>query len=209
MSKKNKLLKKLIEASGGWEHFLYQTLKEVCDDLPAIDDHTESLSVARDILEAYEETGVVDTVVDEKKVKSVPVVKTQAFKDLNQEEKAETKTVKPTQPDKLEASKPRLVPRKLTAKVAVDNEVGASQGKLRFPLGHVIVNRENLIVTTVSGIQLGRGSLDGQIRGSDVSGHVRVDGTYRLVFKDVNCGFGIVKFEVVPTVDPQNGKKDG
>lgn len=199
----SRIINKLVAASGGWEKFLYQTLKDVCEKVGTngfTGDGEDSIEEAVEILEAYEEMGWPNVVTPAPGIETQDQAAVELQKhNIKLTPTLETKDI--TDPPKVEVPKP--IPKRLIAKIAVDNEVGASQGGLPIPLGHVIVNRENLVITTVSGAQLGMGSFDGQIKGSDVSGHIRVDGTYRLVFKDVNCGVGIVKFEVV-----QNGKND-
>ena len=203
----SKLINKLVKASGGWESFLYQTLKEVCDELaPAGYDAGVGgvVDEARDVLKAYEELAK-DRWVDQSRKhngKPTPVIKTQTTAAVEVDEKVQP-TKDKTELTKPVESKPKPVPRMMKIRVAVDKDAGASQGALPVPFEHRIVNRRSLFVTTLGGIELGRGSADGQVRGQGVSGHVKVDGVYRFVFTDVNLGVGMVHFEVI-----QNGQKE-
>lgn len=211
----NKLINKLVTASGGWEYFLYQTLKEVCDDLrPTVVDAgvTGIVDEARDVLKAYEETGAVDTGVDEKKVRPVPAVKTQATVAVEVDEPTESKKNEAGVPInkpvgiKIEdvvlapVSRPTPKSKKLIGKVGVGKDAGASQGELPMPSRHKMVNRQSITITTNDGLELGRGSEkngeEGQIRGQHVSGHISATGAFRLVFKDNTLGVSLVNYEV-------------
>jgi len=208
----NRLMDKLVKASGGWENFLYQTLKDVVDKVGTngfTGDGEVSINDAQEVLEAYEETE--PTLIPSDQVRKV-------IGDVGAVEREVKPTTdglaKPAQPDKFElhkskaesgeiihfepASRPEPSRRKLTGRVSVDSEVGASQGGLPMPVDHEIVDRQCLIITAVDGSELGRGSADGQVRGERVSGHIAISGRYRLAFKNVNQGVGIVHFEVVP-----------
>jgi len=74
---------------------------------------------------------------------------------------------------------------------------------LPVPAGHVLYKREFLTVTTRGGVELGKGSEDGQVKGMDVSGLVTLDGKYRLVFKETNLGTGLIKFIVIQKPKPE------
>lgn len=190
MAKSNKLLMKLIRASGGWENFLYETLKEIpqrFDDFGEARYHNDDLvQEIQEIIEAYEEQqGVANSISCEKlleiqkhNIKLTPTLET---KDI-------IKSVPP-----LPAQ-----PLKKTAKIGVDTDAGWSQGQLPLPVEYRIVNKGQLNITTVTGMELGRGSDDGQIRGQDVSGQISNYGKYRLVFKDVHLGAAFINFEIAP-----------
>lgn len=69
----SRIIDKLVKASGGWEAFLYQTLKDVCKDVSGLYSKPGMLKEAKlveimeeavEILEAYEET-IKDRWVDE------------------------------------------------------------------------------------------------------------------------------------------------
>lgn len=207
----SRIIDKLVKASGGWENFLYRTLKDVCDDLrpSAVDAGVGGIvDEARDVLEAYEETRAVDADVDKKEVRPTPVGKTQATVGVGADESA-----KPAQPDKFESHKSKSVevPTKpvskpFTVRIRVDEEVGGAQGNVPLPQDFKIVNRNLLSITTKDGLHLGQGLEDGQIKGVDVSGHVSVSGKYRLVFKDTTLGVVCIHFEAlhspeVPKID--------
>lgn len=197
----SRIIDKLVAASGGWEKFLYQTLREVCDELaPAGYDAGVGgiVDEARDVLKAYEETkGQPNVVV------STPVVKIQAQAAVEVDESA-----KPAQSDKFESHKSTKsksavesapVPREFKVKVHVDKDAGACQGEVPLPAGYKVVNRRSLYITTLGGAHLGEGSEDGQVKGSNVSGHISVQGKYRLVFKDITLGTALMYFEAVYT----------
>lgn len=203
----SRIIDKLVKASGGWEYFLYQTLKEVCDGLrPAGYDVGVGgiVDEAREILKAYEETGAVDTPVDQpNQIIPTPVIRTQPQVAVDHGTKLtptlETKDI--IAPTKVE-SKPKLVPRKLHAKVPVDKDVGGSHGELPMPAGFNLVKRDTLTVTTQNGLELGKGSADGQVRGQGVSGQITSSGAYRLVFTDVDLGVGVIHFEAALVPKP-------
>jgi len=196
----NKLINKLVEAAGGWEKFLYETLKDVCDELdPASYDAGIGgiVDEAKEVIAAYEKTiaGGQPTHIPSPQVQ--PVVE-DGSKVVEAHKPTTLKENKPiTSPvSKLSKSKPMRKSRAMTARVLVDGEVGASQGELPVPEGHILTNREYMTVETQGGIELGRGSLDGQVRGQGVSGYVSSNGKYRLVFKDTKLGVGLVCFMV-------------
>lgn len=193
----SRIINRLVEASGGWEVFLYKTLKDVCNEMDTmlmLQPEVGLLEEAREILEAYEELagGHPD------QARKRPAV----INDQSVDESA-----KPAQPNKFESHKtevklPKPVPRKLHAKVPVDKEVGGSHGELPMPAGFNLVNRDTLTVTTQNGLELGKGSADGQVRGQGVSGQVTSSGAYRLVFTDVDLGAGVIHFEAALVPKP-------
>jgi len=209
----SKLVNKLVKASGGWERLFYQTLKDVCEKVSYngfTGDGEDSIDEAQEILEVYEEMRRQPKVAV-----STPVVKTQAQVVVEVDESA-----KPAQPDKFESHKAKVeaveveskleskpMPKKLTVKVRVDKDVGASQGELPVPANHKVVNRENLVITTTNMLELGKGSSDGQVRGPGVSGQITSNGKYRLAFKDTNIGIGLVHFEVMPVLSSLSDNK--
>lgn len=205
----SRIINKLAEASGGWEVFLYKTLRGLCKDVsglyskPGLAPERELLELieeAVEILEAYEETdrrGQPDQII------LTPVIRTQPQVAVDHGTKLtptlETKDI--VAPTKVE-SKPKPVSRKLHAKVPVDKDVGGSHGELPMPVGFNLVNRDTLTVTTQNGLELGRGSADGQVRGQGVTGQVTSSGTYRLAFKDVELGAGVIHYEAALVPKP-------
>jgi len=204
MAKNNKLLMKLINASGGWENFLYETLRELCKDvtgLYSVDgvnreaDLVILVEEVMEIIEAYEEVRLGKISLEESlanletppmpkvPVSSVPVaLKVPAVQQV----------ARPIAQLAVEQ------PRKRTAKVAVDHEAGWCQGELPIPAGYEVVNKEKLTVTTMGGMLLGQGNEDGQVKGQDVSGQISNYGKYRLVFKETTIGYGLINFEIQP-----------
>lgn len=194
MSKSNKLLMKLIRASGGWENFLYETLKELCKDVTGLysaDGINRELQLAvlieevMEIIEAYEEQQGVG--IKTHNIKLTPTLK---VKELN----VQAKIAEPVKSVPL----PPLQPQKMKAKVGIDKDAGWCQGELPIPAGHMIVNKGQLTVTTVTGLEMARGNEDGQVKSQDVSGQISSRGKYRLVFKDVNLGAALINFEMMP-----------
>lgn len=204
----SKLMDKLVKASGGWERFLYQTLKEFCDQSDPTDmglSVGEAYAEAKEVLEAYEEAniGTVSELPNQipnnqvqKVVEDVGTAKEDVKPVVMQQHN--TKLSPTLETKDLTEPKPKPKPRTMTGKILVDADAGASQGELPMPLNHIITNRRDLVVTTKGGLILGRASEDGQIKGEQVSGHVTSSGTYRLVFKDVKIGAALVRFDVVP-----------
>jgi len=87
--------------------------------------------------------------------------------------------------------------------VEVDSYAGTAQGRIPLFAGSKVINRDRILVTAMSGRELGRGSLDGQISNvspfaetDGVSGYIGTDGKYMLVFKDATVGAAIVTFEM-------------
>ena len=193
MSKSNKLLMKLIRASGGWETFLYVTLAELCRDIAGLpfDISREAklvrlLEDAVEIIEAYE-----DSTGEEVVENHVPKV----GKSIEKVHKIQS-----AKPVKKIVEKPIEKPRKMKVKVGIDTDAGWCQGGLPIPSGYKVVNKDRLTVTTINGMEMARGSEDGQVKGQgDVSGQVSNKGKYRLVFKDVDLGAAFINFEVMPT----------
>ncbi len=200
MSKRNKLFDKLVKAAGGWEKFLYQTLKDVCEDLcngwPEITD-TASIEEATEVLEAYEEmVGLTSSTPQQPAQVPKPQVQ-----QVTNEAKPVTNESEPVSiPKNIQAkmaAKPQARPESMSGKVLVDSDAGASQGTLAMPPNFKIVHREMLTISTASGIELGRGTPDGQVKpttGQGVSGYIKQNGEYRLVFKDAGLGVGIVNY---------------
>lgn len=190
----SKLIDKLVNVAGGWESFLYATLKDVCKKVRQhgfTGEGEEAIDEANEVLDAYtnkhniaQPNNVPSTNVrkDTKEVSKV----VNAVKPLIQSQESDSEL-------KSEISKPAKADR---ASVHVDNSAGASQGMLPIPANHVIVNKELIAVTTIGGLELGRGSKDGQIRGQGVSGHISNSGSYRLVFIDVDLGNAFIDYLV-------------
>ena len=192
MSKSNKLLLKLIKASGGWENFLYETLREVCQKVSLgslMGDAHSCFYDAQEIIEVYEEQrGVLNSTPSKFPVADLGV-------QVKVNPVAPTKIIKPAAPVPV----PPLQPKKMKVKVRIDTDAGWCQGGLPLPADYTIVNKGQLTVTTVSGLEMARGNDDGQVQSQDVSGQVSSKGKYRLVFKDVNLGVAYINFEVMPT----------
>ena len=216
MSKRSKFLVKLIEASGGWEQFLYITLKELCDVLPTIDESTDTLEEAREILEAYEELGKKDQpnqliptpqfqkAVENDKgntVKNVASNGLEPVADLQEPEIDEPVEIKLE--DLIFTPPPRVTPESVrrTGRVNIDKDLGGSSGELPISANYKMVDMRSISITTTSNLELGRGSDKngqvGQIVGQYVSGHVSASGRYRLVFKDNTLGTGLIHYEVI------------
>ena len=196
----SRIINKLVAASGGWEKFLYQTLKGICI-IPIAEDDTagDIIEDAREILEAYEEMGgQPNMVVPTPVVRNRATVAPEEVEPVTSENsEADVSITEPVEFSYYEPA-PRFEPASKTSKgkVAVDPDAGASQGGLPIPADSRIVNRRNIVVETTSGHELGIGSEDGQIRGSGVTGHVTVSGMFRLVFKDVSLGVALMRYEV-------------
>lgn len=192
MSKSNRLLMKMVKASGGWENFLYETLRELCEAIDLTDSDVELCDIVDDtleIIEAYEEQQGVEDCESISKTHNIQLTPTLKTKDLI---KSTPKSV--VKPE----VKPEVKPRRMSIRVRVEPPLGDSSGELPIPTGCMIVNKEQLTITTSNGMELGRASDDGQIRGQDVSGHVSNNGKFRLVFKEVNLGTGVINFDVMP-----------
>ena len=233
MSKKNKLLEKLIGAAGGWEKFLHQTLEELCDAVSAnnfiganrdaVETLEESVEEAKEILEAYEEAGrgdqpnqilstsqsqkvVEDVSIKEtsKPVRATPVIKTMKTESVEGDVKIKLE-------DFITTLAPRtpVKPRRLTKKMRIDPDAGECQGVLSVPANYKLVNSQTVTITTEGNLELGRGTdksgFKGQITGQSVSGHVSMSGKYKLVFKDTNLGIGLIHFDVV-AIPPKMNK---
>jgi len=196
MSKSNKLLMKLIKASGGWESFLYDTLKEVCEE---VSNHgfagpgEDSIDTAKEIIEAYEDycgegasehhiSKVSKSISEEAEYQKIASARTDG---------KITPIGKPVQPEL------KVEPKLMHTRVGIDKEVGASNGQLPVPAGWRVANKQ-LIVISKSGMELGRGSDDGQILGRGVSGHISNKGDYRLVFKEATLGDAVINYEILP-----------
>jgi len=242
-----RLFKKLIEKAGGWENFLYQTLKELCSNLPAIDENIESLEEAREVLETYEEyitsSSEIVQVLNRRKgsvtytdLPSSPIVEEAGM--VVEENKGRIKPTFPPdrviregdQPPELKKSKlilpklnnreeitrvtvllplegPEFQIKKLRGIVRVDPPVGDCQGTLPIPERCEITNRHNIRIETKTGLELcsiGKIQPDGQIQQCpNVSGRIRADGRYDLVFKDIGLGEAIIYYEVVEKREPK------
>ena len=189
MGKSNRLLLKLIKASGGWENFLYETLKEVCTEIDLTDvgaSLCDTVVGALEIITHYEEVRLDKIPPEEVELIPSAVVRP---------ERIQPKAVPAAKP--VRAPSPPVVPLKKTVKVGVDSEAGWCQGQLPLPAGYRIVNKERLIVTTTNGMVLAQGNNDGQVRG-DVTGQISNYGKYRLVFKEASIGSGLINFEIMP-----------
>lgn len=217
----SRIINRLVEASGGWEVFLYKTLKGVCKDASALyskpgmlkeKELLEIIEEAVEILEAYE--ALADGHPDQES-KRLVVVNDQSIEEAS----------KPTQPNKYQSHTPVPVeviepveikledfiltpaprvspkPRRLTGKIGISKDAGESQGMLSIPSNHKLVNGQSIIITTEGNLELGRAAsksgLEGQITGQGVRGHVSMSGKYRLVFTDNTLGIGLIHYDVV------------
>lgn len=209
----SKLINKLVHAAGGWEKFLYQTLKEVCDVVEnGLDQHDladceftieEDLAEAKEVLAAYEETTKVEgrqIHLPSTKVQPVVVDGSRAVESHKPMDRHIAGNMDAAQRNALAnrvPPKPIRQEKSLAARINVDSEVGGSQGALPVPADCILHRRELMTITTQNGIELGRGSPDGQVRGQGVSGHVTLDGKYRLAFGDTALGTGLVNYTII------------
>jgi len=96
---------------------------------------------------------------------------------------------------------PEFQIKKLRGIVRVDSPIGDCQGTLPIPERYEITNRHNIRIETKTGLELcsiGGVQLDGQIQQCpNISGRIRTDGRYDLVFKDIGLGEAIIYYEVV------------
>jgi hypothetical protein len=190
----SRLIGKLVKQAGGWEKFLYSTLKDVCEVAKVSDfsdEDAETILEANEILLAYEKS------IGKEQISSAPVKN--VVEDVSKskvEDKPAAKTEEKA-PEKVEPEKKELPPpRAQKARLHVDDYAGACQGELPVPGGHALVNKQLMVVTTNGGIELGIGSPDGQVRGQGVSGHVSNSGNYRFVFTDVNLGTALLHYQI-------------
>jgi len=215
----SRVINKLVQASGGWEKFLYQILKDLLVEVDPTNAGTElqlAYDEAKEVLEAYEE-------VDEEDMKDKWIEQTkhphQQYEPPIHIPSSQVQPVVEGGSKVVEAHKPALVPespkpkpirqvRNLTARVHVDAEIGSSQGDLPIPAGYSLHNRDHMTVETQGRAELGRGSSDGQVRGPGASGYISLNGKYKLVFTDTNLGSGIVHFTVIQDKKKEVEKKD-
>jgi hypothetical protein len=230
-SSNKRLLYKLIERAGGWENYLYQTLKDVCDevDLSDVNDETvKAIEEARIVLEAYEECSKsvkeAETGMEKMGFKKASSVATTIFpgtehlSNVSQDPIVaessrvvdESRTVELSPPESngreeitrvtvlLPAKESKLQPQELRGVVGIDPTIGDCQGMLPIPEGCQIVNRDKMRITTRTGAELGRPQMDGQVKESaNVTGRIRIDGRFDLVFKDNKLGEAFIWYEVV------------
>ena len=212
----SRVINRLAEASGGWEVLLYKTLKDICIIPIGEEDMAgDIIEEAREILEAYEalaggspdQARKVPVVTNNQSVKEIkkPIRKIPVIKTM----KTESVEVEPAEEvewqleDIILVPAPRLAPKskRERAAVRVDKDLGGSQGEIPMRAGHKIVDRQNLLITSTDGLQLGTSSgksgEEGQIKGQHVSGHVLVNGVYRLVFKDTKLGTALIHYDVI------------
>jgi len=208
----NAIFRKLVENSGGWEKLLYTTLKELSankrNNSPGLE---ASFEEARTLLEMYQvemrekgmtrlDSGILQ--IGNEKVSGrvevadrnpVGVSSTEEVKESQNYSKQVAKVTPPLNPEK-----PKPKPKRVHLTVFVDSLIGSSQGALPLSPGYEITNRENLTITTTGGIEIGRADKDGQVKGSEaVTGYIKMDGGYRLVFKETQLGTAIINCDVV------------
>lgn len=223
-----RLLNKLIEKVG-WPNLLYQTLKDVyfysVNNSPGLD---EALEEAKDLLEAYEGRVVEeanrvvrtpDAIMERTGFKSpstdMKVVRKDPSSARNWEDIEEAS--QPTSPPKgngreeitrvtvlLPAKESKSQPQELRGVASIDPTIGDCQGVLPISEGCQIVNRDKVRITTRTGAELGRSQVDGQVKGSEnVTGRIRTDGRFDLVFKDTKLGEAVIWYEVVGEKKPE------
>lgn len=192
----SRLVNKLVKQAGGWEAFLYSTLKDVVDKVGLngfTGEGEEAVADAREIIEVYEKS------IDSSKVQmnQVPSPQVKSVVEDVSKVKAEVNPVSQPEESKAESEKNPLPPPKAQRGVLnVDSYAGACQGELPIPDGHKMVNREAIYVATTTGLELGRSAEDGQIRGKGVSGHVNLSGVFRLVFTEADMGTAIMHYQI-------------
>lgn len=218
------ILDRLIERAGGWENYLYQTLRRVYSCSININNSPnlqEALEEAKDVLDLYEEhvAGGV------KEVQKAPFTTTrfpgkEHLSNVSQdpivvesskvvdESRTEAKSTPPLESNGREeitrvtvllpAKESKSQPQELRGVASIDPTIGDCQGVLPIPEGCQIVNRDKVRITTRTGAELGRAQTDGQVKGSEnVTGRIRTDGRFDLVFKDTKLGEAVIWYEVV------------
>jgi hypothetical protein len=219
-----RLIDKLVKQSGGWETFLYQTLKDVVEEAIVINNPPgldEALDEAKSVLEAYEERSKSVKEAIEKKVEfrlntpsateKLRVVE-EAGKVVD-ESRTEAKLAPPESNGReeitrvtvlLPAKESKLQSQELRGVVSIDPIIGDCQGILPIPEGCRIVNRDKMRITTRTGAELGKPQIDGQVKESaNVTGRIRTDGRFDLVFKDTKLGEAVIWYEVVEEGKPK------
>ncbi len=208
----SRIVNRLVEASGGWEHLLYETLKDMCEQL----DYSESgvcgniTEDVKEILEAYEELDrapegkKVPVVIDDQSIKKTKEPRVApVFTQTRAGEVEPAKDVEWKLEDlvRTPAARPKANSRTLTGRVHVDKDIGGSSGELPLPADHKLVNRQTITITTLNGLVLGTATAadgeEGQIKGQHVTGHVSVNGKYRLAFTNTTLGAAHINYEVV------------
>lgn len=190
----SRLISKLVNDAGGWENFLYETLKDVCEKVGQngfTGDGEEAIESANEILAAYSKQTNIPN------LSQSPSIKVQKDTTEVSKVKVEDKTVSESEESEEESEKsPLPPPRAERGILTVDSYAGACQGELTMPDGHLLVHRENIYITTTGGLELGRSTEDGQIRGKGVSGHVNLSGKFRLVFTEADMGTAIMHYQI-------------
>ena len=199
----SKLISKLVKAAGGWENLLYETLKEVCQE---VGNHgftgsgEDAVNDAQDVLEAYKAQDVLE------KLKPHVEISPPEIPPL-EEIQRDTAFIKPidhvhskvedTSAKKEDVELKQRVAIPKTFKVPIDKDIGSSQGELPLPANYIITDREQLQVATMNGMTLATSAVDGQIKDVNVSGHVSVTGKYRLVFTQATLGAALIRYHII------------
>lgn len=211
MGKMNRrFFEKLIEKVG-WDSILYDALKDLyCDTVNDSPNQEDTLDEVKELLEVYEEyvkdgsskTDIVSVADQTSSDKLGEVlIDSQHSKSLAPPERNEERDIvyRVTVLSPLgEESKPS--PKPMRAVVQMDKDLGQSQGELPIPGNCYIVNRDKLQVVTKAGLLLGKSDENGQIKGPEskhVSGYIRTNGRYDLVFQDPKLGEALVVYEVL------------
>jgi len=226
-----RLLDKFIEKTGGWENLLHETLKDLYSQLvnksPNLEDTLEEVG---EVLEAYKENlqDIQAAQAGMEKIGFKSVVPPSISEDPILAEMSREVSSKPESNSALMERKPKInlpeggrreilrVTTKLPlegpdpeptwskVKIVVDSSLGSSSGNILLPAGHKIMNRTQLMITTVSGMLLGQGKEYGQIKGSSsVSGYIKEDGRYDLVFQDTKLGEALIIYQTVKEKKPK------
>jgi len=228
----SRIINRLVEASGGWEAFLYKTLRDVVDKVGQngfTGEGENAIEDAQEILDAYEE---LDRQPDTRKEpvgsrrENLEVLDDQSVEIRTEGGPEKVKKVVKQGDDVAPAedvewqledlilsppSRPRSNSRNLTGRVFVDKDLGGSSGELPMPSGHKLVNRQALTITTQEGMRLGEASAkqgeEDQVKSQHVTGHVSVTGKYRLVFVDTKLGAALIHYDVVALPSKMTSKQ--
>ena len=200
-----KLVKRLLEAEGGWINLQHRTLEKIangCDD---------PVAEAKELVELYNlyhgtvqvmeirntppsPTDHIAPSQDSSKTGDAPVATPQITSigpGITESVDGSIGVGTPLTPPQNVVTSPEPLVRQARVEriqrlVAVDKTLGASTGDLNFPSGYIIMDMAAVRITTPTGSYLGAPGVDGQVKGenSRVSGIIRPKGGFRLVFKD-------------------------
>lgn len=192
MSDDKKLVEMLVKSAGGWASLLYKTLQQIADEHK----NTEAIEIIELYATYHKIVTVPDTPIVPRTAEVAAIPPITHYSPLTP---APGNTEAPVPPPSRVAVSESQVPvpvvtspippekrkvsRPISVQIHVDGDIGSADGSIGLESGTLIPDLSRVVISTPNGAT--NPGHDGLVTGSSlVSGKIRTNGQYRLVFKD-------------------------